>query len=422
MLVVLLSVWVTPRLCASEAPVAVVTNLLSLPQAQQMAFERNWDLLAARSDVDIATAQKLVAREFPNPVASISVAKISVDSAFPNTGGSVWSRDYDSIVAINQLFEIGGKRASRKSSAQAGIEGARARLADARRILELAVAQSYADALQAEASAKVLRESAASLGKEAEIAAIRLHAGDISSSDKSRIELNARQFELDARSAEAAAKTARISLKLLLGAPKNTPDFLMSDTLESLAAGSEVQTRQEIGPGRPDLVAAEKAVKKAEAELRLQKAQRIPDPTFLVQYEHEPLTQPNTIGVGVSFPLPLWNHNRGAIAAAQATRDQAQTQVEKVQAQVLADIATAQVNYDIALQRWVRYRDELREKSSTVRKAIGYAYEKGSASLLDLLSAERDDNTVRLATLQAAHDAAVSAAALKAATESMTVK
>src|SRR5215831_13534110 len=42
---------------------------LSLAEAKRLAFIRNWDLLAAKSDVDSATAQRLVAREFPNPVA-----------------------------------------------------------------------------------------------------------------------------------------------------------------------------------------------------------------------------------------------------------------------------------------------------------------------------------------------------------------
>src|SRR5512141_3131041 len=52
---------------------------LTLLEAQRLAFERNWDLLAAKSDVDIATAQRIVAREAPNPTVSFSVLKVSVD-------------------------------------------------------------------------------------------------------------------------------------------------------------------------------------------------------------------------------------------------------------------------------------------------------------------------------------------------------
>jgi cobalt-zinc-cadmium efflux system outer membrane protein len=50
-----------------------------------------------------------------------------------------------------------------------------------------------------------------------------------------------------------------------------------------------------------------------------------------------------------------------------------------------------------------------------VRQTVSFAYEKGGASLLDLLSAQRTDNEVRLATAQAAAETAKAAADLKAA-------
>jgi hypothetical protein len=93
-----------------------IPSSLTLAEAKRLAFTRNWDLLAARSDVDLATAQRLVAREFPNPVASFSVQKISIDnhSAGTSEGNGFWERNYDTIAAVNQLIEIGGKRRARK--------------------------------------------------------------------------------------------------------------------------------------------------------------------------------------------------------------------------------------------------------------------------------------------------------------------
>jgi hypothetical protein len=56
---------------------------LSLSQAQRMAVERNWDLLAAAAGVDAATAQKIVAQTFPNPTLSFSTTLINVDHRTP---------------------------------------------------------------------------------------------------------------------------------------------------------------------------------------------------------------------------------------------------------------------------------------------------------------------------------------------------
>jgi cobalt-zinc-cadmium efflux system outer membrane protein len=166
---------------------------------------------------------------------------------------------------------------------------------------------------------------------------------------------------------------------------------------------------------RPDVIAAEQARKKAEADLRLQKAMRTPDPTFLFQYEHEPPDQPNTVGLGLSFPIPLWNRNSGNIAAAQAVLEQSETHLAKVSAQAEADVVTAENSYSAASARWCRYRDEVTPKSRQIREAVAFAYQKGGASLLDLLSAQRNDNDVRLATAQAAADTASAGAALRAA-------
>ena len=95
------------------APSAPARNrrVLTLIDARRLAFERNWDLLAARSDVDLATAQKIVAREFPNPTLALSSTKIEVDKHPASTSGrnDLWSRNYDTVAAINQLFEVGGK-------------------------------------------------------------------------------------------------------------------------------------------------------------------------------------------------------------------------------------------------------------------------------------------------------------------------
>ena len=391
---------------------------LTLADAQRMALERSWDLLAAAAGVNAATAQKIISHEFPNPTLSLYSSLINVDN-LPNSttaGNGIWDRSYDTIVAVNQLLEIGGKRRRRQESAQAGFESAKAQFLDAKRTLDLGVARAYIAAAQAEESVRVLMQSAGTLRQEAALAQVRFKAGEISDSDKSQIEIGAERFELDARAAEAAAAQARVALEVLLGVPRPNADCVLAQPLESLADSTELGNTNSAGTWRPDVVAAETAWRKTEADLRLQRAYRIPDPTVLAQYEHEPPDAMNSVGFGVSFPVPLWNRNRGNILAAQAARDQARLAFDKAQAQAVAEIATAILAYDDALRRWTQYRRSIRPKSEQVRKTKAYAYEKGGTSLLDMLVAERDDNDVRLAANQSAGDTALAIAALRAAT------
>jgi cobalt-zinc-cadmium efflux system outer membrane protein len=122
----------------------------------------------------------------------------------------------------------------------------------------------------------------------------------------------------------------------------------------------------------------------------------------------------DTVGFGLRFPLPLWNRNRGGIQAAEVARDQATLRVRRREAEIAAEIAVARRNYVSAAERLRQQQDQIVPRSADVRKTISLAYEKGGASLLDLLSAQRTDNEVRLGAAQAAAETARALAVLKA--------
>jgi cobalt-zinc-cadmium efflux system outer membrane protein len=416
-----LSMMCAPSATACRPDQTVPTNgmpeRLSLAEAKRLAFERNWDFLAAKADVDIAAAQEIIAREFPNPSFAWSTAKVPINghSAATLEGRALWDRSYDTILSINQLFEIGGKRRSRQVSAEQGFRAEKARFADARRILDLGVTKAYVAALQAALNAQTLRDSAVSLHHEADIAAARLQAGDISTADKSQIEILADRFNLDSQAADADAMQKRIAMENLIGTAVPTGHWVAADTLENLIEPKIAESDNKENPRRPDLIAAEASLKKAEADLRLQNAMRIPDFTLLFLYEHNPPDGDQTVGLGLSFSLPLWNHNRGEIEATAAACQQASVQVDKIRGQIAADIASARVAYREASARYENYTRVIRPKSAQIVKTISYAYEKGGASLLDLLVAQRNDNEVRLAAVQAGADVAIAQAALKTA-------
>jgi cobalt-zinc-cadmium efflux system outer membrane protein len=270
---------------------------LSLAEAKRQAFSNNWDLLAARSDVDLAVAQQIVAKEFPNPTFSLSTSQVNLDRTNNTSAGSgLWNRSYDTVFAINQLLEVAGKRAARQASARAGFEATRSRLADARRTLDAGVTRAYVAAALAQDNSQILTESAGYLQKEAEIAAFRLQAGDISQSDLDQIEIAAAQDELNAASAASAALQQRIALEVLLGVREPKGSITLTDRVQELAAVQPDLGQQNLD-ARPDLAAAEAALRQVQSDLTLQKAFRIPDPTVGVQYEHTPPDAPNTLGV-----------------------------------------------------------------------------------------------------------------------------
>ena len=101
--------------------------------------------------------------------------------------------------------------------------------------------------------------------------------------------------------------------------------------------------------------------------------------------------------------------------AAEASRKAAEQQVAKTRANIAAEIVSARVAYESAQSRLRQYQSEILQSSADILKTVSFAYQKGGASLLDLLSAQRNDNEVRLATAQATADKASAAADLRAA-------
>ena len=389
---------------------------LTLAEARRLAIERNADFHVAQAQVDAALAQLRVAREFPNPTLGLSTAKISTDGTPEGTalGNTLLNRSYDSIASLSQLFLV-GKRGLMRDAAKAGVHSAEFQRDDARRLLLQAVTQAYAAALAALKEAEVLTDSAAKLRREADIAGHRFKAGDLSASDKAQLEIAADQDELSAEAERATAKTAVVTLEILLGEPAPAGATPLADTLD--------QWMQSIPPGleeaptgaRPDIAAAESAVNQADANVKLQQRQRIPDVTASVQFERNPPAQLDTVGVGLSLPLPLWDRFDGEILSAKAAREQAQAQLDKVRIQAAADVAAARVAFREASQRTRRYQTSLVPKSAEVVRSVSYAFEKGGAALIDLLEAERNDNAIRVASVQSQADTASAAVALQAA-------
>ncbi len=395
-----------------EEPVRV-----TLAGALRLARENNPDLLAARSDLETARAQRETAVALPNPVLSYSTSKIPTDGTPAGTvyGNDFYSRAYDTVVSAGQLVEIGGKRSNRRASAEAGVASADARFADTGRLLDAAVVKAYVAAAVAAKNAALARESAASFARTATLAREREAAGDISSAERAQVEIAAGRFLADAAQADLGAANARRTLAALL----SRPSVALAEDLDAIAAAVDEAPLPaddaSVLAKRPDLLALDAAVRRTAADLALQKAFRVPDPTLQVQYEREPPDQRNTIGFGVSFPIPLFNRNSGAIRAASAAAESARRDLARGRVRTEQDLAATREALEIARERAGRLAGELVPKATAVRETVRYAYEQGGASLLELLEAERNANDLLVAAATAEGDLAAARADYRAA-------
>jgi cobalt-zinc-cadmium efflux system outer membrane protein len=391
---------------------------LSLADARALALAHNWEILAAQSDLDLADAQRQIARALPNPQVSAAYSRLDLRAEPSATGASAGGTD--TLVSVSQLVELGGKRRARIHSAAAGLEGARARFDFVRNRLDAEVVKAYAAVLQAEANVRVTGASTESLRRSADIAEQRFQAGDISEVEKDQVEIAAGRFAADLRTAEAAAAQARVALQVLLGVARPGGSLTLADTLDALAAratafAARLGATETMAGERGDVRAAAAAVVAAEADLRLQQARPIPDLTLTGQFERDLPDNPRTLGFSVSLPVPLFDRNRGGIRAAEISRDAAARERERTRAQAQAEVVTARAALDAALARQALVRGSLVERAEKVEATVRFAYEAGGASLLELLEAERNLNDLHLSASAIVAEALSAAADLAAA-------
>jgi cobalt-zinc-cadmium efflux system outer membrane protein len=104
--------------------------------------------------------------------------------------------------------------------------------------------------------------------------------------------------------------------------------------------------------------------------------------------------------LAVNIPLPIFNRNQGEIARSHYAITQAQQQQQAANGQVLTDVRDAYEGL-LTSDRVVQfYRSGNLDVAKKNRDISEYAYQRGAASLLDFLDAERSYRATQVAYRQ----------------------
>lgn len=395
------------------ADVAAGARSLDIAEALQLARDRGREVLLARRGVELAEADRVVARARPNP--QISLGTSAVDPRRPGPG-SLADKPFDTVLQLSQLLERGGKRELRDAVAGAALAAAREEAAEALRQHLLATSLAFTDLLQAQARVQVADDSLALLARLVEAARLRLRAGDISPADLSRIRVDQLRAENDRRAAVADRERAQQALAYLVGLEAESATLAAR---EPWPVDDAAVATPDLGPlveRRPDVRAAARRVESADRARELARALRVRDVTLAVQVEHYPSQlRENTLGVGVSAPLFVNYAYEGELRRAEAGRLAARDGLERARALALTQLRRAWSDLTDARDRVARYDAALLREATTAADAAEFAYRNGARSVLDLLDARRVLYATRIDAVGARADLARAAAAWRAA-------
>lgn len=381
------------------SPVSAPANpalRLSLEDAQALFLRKNLDLIITKYGIDTARGQEITAKLFPNPV-------LSVGTVGAATQGRTLARSGQVYPQVQQLFEMAGKRGYRIESAAFGTKGAEAAFEDALRQLSFTLKENYFRVQVGQRRLALAEENRDRFARILEVNSLRFKKGFISEVDLIRIRLQVVDFQSQVISSLQETESARTDLRLLLQVPAATKLELTTD-LEYRRVEPDLSSLQRVAlDARPDIRMKRLARSQRSADLKLAQAYRYPDVTvgagYAVQGPQGP-DNPQQLGLSLGVPLPLFNRNQGGIA-------QSEVGVQVAEAELQKTLLEVENQVDIAYRTLLQSRtlveayqrgvlDDARQTFTIVERA----YERGGATILELLDAARTARAIQLNYLE----------------------
>lgn len=374
---------------SQNAPPSVLR--LSLDDAVALFLRQNFDLLITKFGIEYAKGQQITARLFPNPVLSVGTV-----GAFGQ--GQTLTRTGQIYPQIQQLFEMAGKRGYRIESAAFGAQSAEANFEDAIRQLTFTVKDTYYRVQLAQRRLALAEENRDRFSRILEVNTIRFKKGYIAEVDLIRIRLQVVDFQSQIIQAIQEGNQARAELRVLLGLSP-TVDLLLTTELDYHPVEPDIVVLRQLAlDTRPDIRMKRLVQSQRMADLRLAKAYRIPDITagagIALQGPQGPDNQ-RQLGFSLGVPLPLFNRNQGGIAQAEVSIQVADADLQKAVVQVENDVEIAYRNLLESRRLVETYRGGVLEDARLTLTIVEKAYERGGATIIDLLDAARTSRTIQ---------------------------
>ncbi len=391
--VVTLLLWFIPLSLVRAEP----EQRLSLTEFLHRVTEANLDLAAARFQVPIAKAQIDVARVFPDPLLTGGVAQLDVSGQ---------SAPLMTTLGVTLPIELGGKRSRRIAVAEAEVSVAEAELFDILRKLRAEAASAYVSSVTARLVLERKEKTLASLDRLVEVNTKRVASGDAGEVALIQSRVESQRYRGEVLTAEADLESADLELRRFLGraAPARGQKLLVDGDLAIPPRLFDMEVLcQTALKQRPDLLAKRRSEEAAQAKLKLAGSNRWVDVSLNLSWQRslfsEPFASPqyDALTAQLSLPLPLSRMYRGELLSAKQGVGQTSASYQAAALRAEVEVQQSLVRYKASVQQLALYTQGVVADADRVLAAILYSYQRGGATLLEVLTAQRTVDDVHLA-------------------------
>jgi cobalt-zinc-cadmium efflux system outer membrane protein len=368
---------------------------ITVDQAVTYALEHNGELLAARKEIDAASALVKQAALRANPKIDATVSKTV-------TG-------IDNNVTVNGMLplELGGRRPARIKVAERELEMRRQDVANRERILAAEVRAKFGEAIAAILKLGFDEDLIATSQRGYNLVAARVIEGGTAPLEQNMVLVELNRLRSTRETAEGKTQIEMLELRNLIGMAPDEPLRLRGDFNDLITPLSPLGEATGLALSeRPDLKLAKAAESFADARIEQARTDGRLDASLIAGYQRMdfgyPLNGINDAGqirpiqgtfhyvtVGVSLDLPVRNKNQGAIEAAVAEAEAAKRRREFLELTVRREVASAYAQYNSTARAAEIFRVGVKDQANANLDVVRQTYELGSKTLIDYLGEQR---------------------------------
>lgn len=380
----------------TDLPIAVTS--LDLREAIARTLERSPELRTYSPARRAAEAERLQAGLRPNPELGATLEN------FAGTGEARGSQILETTLVLSQLIELGGKRAYRYGAADAALGTLNADYVVARLDALAETARRFTDVAQAQAKIEIANRAVTLAEGISNSVERRIRAGAASTAERNRVAVALIRARLDLQEARAERDARNVALASTWGATSADFDSVRAnlEQLPPLMPLAPLLEQLKESPAFSRFVAERRL---REAELKLARAQAVPNLTLGLGVRRLSATNDYSLVASLNVPLPVYNRNQGEIAAASARIELNDVQRDAAQLRIGSVIFGL---YQEAVQARVRATTVQQEAIPQAEQAlvlIERGFGNGRFSFLELADAQRQVLELREQAIAAFADA-----------------
>lgn len=333
-----------------------------------------------RARVDLARADEIAARRWPNPVASWSHEQLRASAA----------TERQDIAVLSQRFDLSGRRGLRGDAAGRRVEAAGAGAELLRLDVEAEARRAFTDALAQERRVAVLRGAVDRLEGVAAAVARRAASGDVAGYDRRRVERERVTVlgRLDVE--EGALARARARLAAVTGARDPSAPLALRGDLTA-AAPPPLPTLAERLSSRPDLRALELEARSGDLEARAAGRWFVPDVELGggLKTVDSGSRRDSGFAAALTIPIPLFARERDERLRGDARARAARGRLSLALDAARGGLAGLHAEATRLAAAAARYRESGVADAAMLLRIAEAAYRGGEVGVLELIDAYR---------------------------------